>query len=242
MMRLPTIQGIIRRRLLINFRVEPDIIQRQLPAIFRPKLQAEKAIAGICLIRLEQIRPKGMPSFLGLYSENAAHRIAVLWDDKDGTTHEGVFVPRRDTDSKLNHLLGGRLFPGEQNQAVFSVRESDDEIELEMESQDKSVKVKVKGKTTDQTPKSSVFSSLPEVSSFFEHGSLGYSVTNNPERFDGIVLHTEQWRVEALDVSSVSSSYFDDETKFPKGSVAFDNGLIMRNIEHEWHSAEDLHT
>jgi len=28
------------------------------------------AIAGICLIRLEEIRPKGMPSFVGVSSEN----------------------------------------------------------------------------------------------------------------------------------------------------------------------------
>lgn len=241
MMRLPTIQGIIRRRLLINFRVEPDVIQHQLPSIFRPKLQAGKAVAGICLIRLEQMRPKGMPEFTGLYSENAAHRIAVLWDDNNGATQEGVFVPRRDTNSKINHLLGGRLFPGEQNQAVFTVKESDDEIKLEMQSEDNKVNVNVNGKISDRLPDSSIFSSLSESSSFFERGSLGYSVTSDSERFDGIVLHTKQWQVEALDVSSVYSSYFNDETKFPKGSVHFDHGLIMRNIAHEWHSAEDLH-
>ncbi|HEY2329337.1 MAG TPA: DUF2071 domain-containing protein [Verrucomicrobiae bacterium] len=77
-MRLPKIHGIIRRRMLVNFRVDPEIIQRQLPKRFRPKLHNGFAIAGICLIRLEQIRPKYFPSFLGVSSENAAHRIAVL--------------------------------------------------------------------------------------------------------------------------------------------------------------------
>lgn len=38
-----------------------------------------EAIVGICLIRLKNIKPKGFLDFLGLSSENGAHRIAVEW-------------------------------------------------------------------------------------------------------------------------------------------------------------------
>jgi hypothetical protein len=81
-MKLPNIGGIIRRRILVNYRVAPELIQPLLPPKFRPKLHADFAIAGICLIRLEQVRPRGIPNFLGTSSENAAHRIAVVWDDE----------------------------------------------------------------------------------------------------------------------------------------------------------------
>jgi Uncharacterized conserved protein (COG2071) len=60
-MRLPTIQGIIRRRILANFRVDPQVMQQQLPSRFRPKLHNGFAVAGICMIRLDHIRPKMMP-------------------------------------------------------------------------------------------------------------------------------------------------------------------------------------
>ncbi len=103
-MRLPVIQGVIRRRVLVNYRIVPDVMQAQLPARFRPKLHGDHAIAGICLIRLEEIRPRLVP----------------------------------------------RIF--------------------------------------------------------------GHS----------------------------SSSYFADRERFPPGSVEFDCGLAMRNLEHEWHSADDL--
>ena len=83
-MQLPKVHGIIKRRLLVNFRVDPAVMQRQLPAPFRPKLHQGKAIAGICLIRLEGIRPRRFPRLLGLSSENAAHRIAVLWENETG--------------------------------------------------------------------------------------------------------------------------------------------------------------
>ena len=79
-MRIPTVTGIIRRRLLINFRVEPEVIERLLPSPLEPKLHEGFAIAGLCLIRLEQVRPKGLPAIVGLASESAAHRIAVTMD------------------------------------------------------------------------------------------------------------------------------------------------------------------
>jgi len=133
-MKLPSIHGVIRRRILVNFRVRPDVIRTLLPARFRPKLHAGYAIAGICLIRLERIRPRFVPSVFGLSSENAAHRIAVLWNDDDGVEREGVFIPRRDTGSAINLLAGGCLFPGEHHRAAFQVHCSDRRIDLDMAS------------------------------------------------------------------------------------------------------------
>ena len=104
-MRIPVLKGTIKRRLLVNFRVDPAI-QKRLPTPFRPKLHRGHAIAGICLIRLEHIRPAGLPALIGFSSENAAHRIAVEWTDVSGTAREGVFIPRRDTGSRLNSLAG----------------------------------------------------------------------------------------------------------------------------------------
>jgi len=239
-MRLPVIQGTIRRRILANFRVDAEIMQRQIPGRFRPKLQNGQAIAGICLIRLEHIRPRNMPAVVGLSSENAAHRVAVTWAEND-QPREGVFISRRDTNSQINHLFGGRVFPGEHHHASFEVNESESEINLAMSSDDAEIKVMISGRIGSHLPSSSVFSSLPEASSFFEGGSTGYSVTKDQARLDGLKLQTEQWRVEPLDVSDIYSSYFSNETKFPRGTIEFDHALIMRNIEHEWHSADDLY-
>lgn len=239
-MRLPEIHGVIRRRVLVNFRVDPEIIQKQIPKCFRPKLDNGSAIAGICLIRLEQIRPKFFPTVFGLSSENAAHRIAVLWNDKHGEVQEGVYVPRRDTNSNLNILAGGRLFPGEYHKATFQVSDSSERIDFQMKSEDSEVSVRLRSKVSKDLPASSKFTSLKHASDFFEPGSLGYSATTNDQRMDGMILKTKTWQVTPLDVEDVFSSYFSDEKAFPKNSVHFDCALLMRNIEHSWRSAPDL--
>ena len=238
-LRLPNVHGVIRRRLLVNFRVPPEIIQRQLPRPFVPKLHNGHAIAGICLIRLEEIRPKRFPRMLGLSSENAAHRIAVEWE-QDGEQREGVFIPRRDTSSRLNTLVGGKLFPGVHHHATFTVREQDDSYRLALDSDDRQTHVLVEGSASAELPKNSIFESIHHASEFFSKGSLGYSVTARPGRFDGLELRSFNWKVVPLTINRVESSFFENQTMFPPGSVQFDCALLMRGINHEWVGRESL--
>ena len=233
-MQIPVIRGIIDRRILVNFRVDPDVLTRMVPQPFRPKLVKGTGMAGVCLIRLKGIRPRFVPSFLGISSENAAHRIAVEWD-QGGETKEGVFIPRRDTSSRLNTMVGGRLFPGVHHHAAFQVDERDDPFRVELNSDDRHTHLLVKGHIAKELPQSSVFGSLQEASEFFERGSLGYSVTAKPDQFDGLELRSFNWQVQPLAVDKVESSFFEDQTLFPPGSVEFDCALLMRGIGHEWH-------
>jgi hypothetical protein len=240
-MRLPVIKGTIKRRLLVNFTADPDVVQRILPHPFRPKLYDRNALVGICLIRLEKIRPAGLPGVLGISSENAAHRFAVEWTDAAGIEREGVFIPRRDTGSFLNRAVGGRVFPGEHHSAQFSITDLGGHVELSMRSLDGSVDVKVVGDDADSLPAGSCFKSLREASAFFEGGSLGFSVTREANRLDGLQLRTLAWQVRALNVIEVHSSFFADRQRFPEGSIQFDHALVMRDLAHEWHQADDMY-
>lgn len=238
-MQIPVIRGVIDRRILVNFRVDPDALARYLPAPFRPKLVNGAGMAGVCLIRLKAIRPRFLPAFLGISSENAAHRIAVEWD-QGNETKEGVFIPRRDTSSRINALLGGRLFPGLHHHAVFQVHEQGNRYRVALESDDCHTHLLVDGHVAGEFPRTSVFGSLQEASDFFERGSLGYSVTARPDQFDGLELRSFDWQVQPLAVDKVESSFFEDRAVFPLGSVEFDCALLMRGIEHEWHGRGSL--
>ena len=236
-MNIPAIKGIIRRRLLLNYRVSPEAVSKIIPGNFRPKLVDGFAIAGVCLIRLEQVRPKGLPSFLGISSENSAHRIAVEWNDAHGESQEGVFVPRRDTDSLMNSLAGGRVFPGVHHHSKFTISDSEGEISMRVDARDGDEPLlDVKATESDEFPESSIFDSLEHSSSFFEAGCVGYSSRPSSCVLDGLLLKVDQWQVSALSVERIESNYFDDQTLIPDGEIAFDHALLMRDIPHEWHS------
>ncbi len=227
---IPNIKGIIDRRILINYQIDKDVLGKYLPSPFKPKLVNGKGIAGICLIRLKQIRPKGLPKQIGVSSENGAHRIAVEWEE-NGITKEGVYIPRRDTSSKVNALAGGTLFPGVHHFAKFDVSEENGNYEVSFKSDD-STTLSISASETEEWNKKSVFEDLNCVSEFFEKGSIGYSP--NKESFEGLELKAYTWDVSLLKVHQVQSSFFENKNIFPEGSVIFDNALLMKNIEHEW--------
>ena len=238
-MRFPIVTGLIERRVLVNFRVQPDVLQCQVPAPFRVVTVGGFGIAGVCLIRLAQERPRFVPSFLGLRSENAAHRVAVRWDTADGEK-EGVYVARRDTSSALNAFVGGRFFPGRHHRARFDVRETGDDVAIALRSNDGVTHIAVRGRVAAAMPATSVFADLATASAFFERGAIGYSATDDPTCFDCLELHSRGWHVEPLAVEHVESSWFGDRGRFPSGSVAFDSALLMRNVVHEWRGHEAL--
>lgn len=229
-MGIPKIKGIIDRRILINYKIDKEVLENYLPKPFKPKLVNNKGIAGICLIRLKEIRPKGLPKQIGISSENGAHRIAVEWNE-NGQLKEGVYIPRRDTNSKLNSLVGGTLFPGIHHFAKFKVHENEGSFDVSFKSDDDTF-LSIKAIETNLWDKESIFGNLESVSEFFKNGSIGYSPNN--KNFDGLELKTETWNVSLLEVEKVKSSFFENENIFPEGSVIFDNALLMKNIEHEW--------
>lgn len=230
---LPIVKGTIDRRILVNFRIDPEVVAGILPAPFRPKTVRGSAIGGVCLIRLARVRPRFLPAYTGFSSENAAHRFAVEWDDH-GVTREGVYVPRRDTSSWFNVLVGGRLFPGVHHHANFAVDEHETRYAVTYDSDDHAVHVAIEGQIVPQLPETSVFRSLREASEFFEHGSLGYSAGHRVGEYDGLELRTFNWKVQPLAISRVESSYFSNGEQFPAGSVEFDCALLMLAVEHEW--------
>jgi hypothetical protein len=238
---MPVIRGVIERRMLVNFRCPPEVLARIVPAPFRPKIIRGWGMAGICLIRLGAIRPPLVPACLGIRSENAAHRIAVEWDDA-GKLREGVFIPRRDTNSWLNQMAGGRIFPGAHHAASFQVWESGENFKLEMRSADGDTSLRIHARVTGKSPSQSVFRSLAEASAFFRGGALGWSTRPVDKSLDGLELDCPEWRLEPLAVDHLESSYFQNPDLFPPGSAEFDSAFLMRNVPHEWHARGTLTT
>jgi hypothetical protein len=222
---LPTLRGVIDRRILVDYRVDPAALDAVLPERFSPHAVEAHAIGGICLIRLRDLRPTWSPRVVGAGSKNAAHRIAVEVDGED----RAVFVPRRDTDSRVVTLLGGRAFPGVHHHATFDVSEGGGRYAVEMRSDD--------GERTDALPDNSVFDTVAAASAFFEAGSVGYSPDASGDEYERLDLQTLEWSVTPLSVSEVASSYFD---ALPDDAVAFDHALLMRDVDHEWRQREPL--
>ena len=238
-MRTPAIEATMQRRILVNYRVEPATLASLLPRPFRPALVGGYGVAGICLIRLGDIRPDGLPATLGLTSENAAHPVAVEWDTPEGPA-TGVYIPRRDTSSRLGALLGGRLFPGWQRRADFRVEEGGGAYRIEVSSHDGEVEIEVAARRSEVVLHGSVFASVVEASAFFRCAPLGYAATPHDGVFDGVALAAEEWGIEPLHLDELRSSFFDDPDRFAAGTAVPDSAFLMAGIHTVWRARPAL--
>ena len=234
------VHGTIARRILLNYRIDPGVLARVLPPPFRPNLYCGKAIGGVCMIRFQGLRPRFVPSWLGLESENAAHRIAVTWQ-QHGQTQEGVYIPRRDTSSWFNATLGGRVFPGIFDRSQFRVHDSGPRVRVQIAREDGGEQVLFSGHLADAMPSTSLFRTIEEATNFFSLGATGYSATRVAGHFHGMELRCLDWTIQPLAIDEARSRFFGDQETFPPGSVELDCALLMRGIAHEWHSKPDLH-
>jgi hypothetical protein len=234
-MLLDTIHGVIARRVLLNFRIEPEVMAKVLPKPFRPKLYGGKAIGGVCMIRFEGLRPRFAPDWMGMASENAAHRVAVEWGE-EGRLREGVFIPQRNTASQLNKMMGGKVFPGVFSMSEFEVRERNDSVSIRIVDAQGVEQVRFAGESAAEHGAGSVFPTLEEAANFFSLGATGYSLSGDGRSFEGMELRSLSWKIAPMKATETYSRWFAREDVFPRGSVEFDCALVMRNIPHQWHS------
>ncbi|HUP86799.1 MAG TPA: DUF2071 domain-containing protein [Acidimicrobiales bacterium] len=237
-----TIDARIERRLLVNWRANPDVVAPLLPAPFRPQLVDGSAVIGICFVRLGHLRPRGLPAGLGLRSESAAHRIAVERDTPDGVK-PAVYVLRRVTDSRLAVVAGGRLFPGVHSHGTFDVRETTDQLDIAFTTADGRHDASVSAQLTDALH-SRLFASMGDISTFFGSASVGWSPSRTTDALEGVELASEGWSMMPAMVQDARSSYFDDPQRFPPGSTELDSAVLMRELPVSWRalSHDELNT
>ena len=232
-MRAPAIRATIERRILVNYRLDPKALAAVLPPPFRPQVVGGYGIGGICLIRLGDVRPAGVPAALGVRSENAAHRCAVQWDTADGPV-TGVYILRRDTSSRMAAVVGGRAFPGWQHRSRFVVEEDEGAFRVEVRSPDGDVRVIAAAHRDDEVMAGSVFRSVEEASAFFRCAPVGYAATPTDGAFDGVALSTDEWAIAPLHLDEVRSSYFEDPGRFPPGAAVPDSAFLMAGLHTTW--------
>ncbi len=227
---IPRMAATIAQRVLVNYRVDPDVAGSLLPDGIRPQLVGGSAVAGVCLIHLTAFRPAWFAPAIGHRSRNAAHRIAVEWDTAEGP-QTGVYIPRRHSSSRLARLVGGRVFPGTHIAASVDFRTTADDLEVHVEADD--LRVRVAARRGPGIPfRSDLFETLEQSSAFFRKDAVGWSPTRSGA-LEGLRLDTDAWKVEPIDVTALSSTFFD---ALPDGAAQFDHALLMRDVPTRWSS------
>ena len=168
-----------------------------------------------------------------------AHRVAIQYPTSDGS-RPGVFIWRRETDQRLVELLGGRLFPGVHHHARFQVTEDANHPAMDVSSDDGKADVRFTARVSSEWRHTPSFGSFDEVSEFFRKGDCGFSCSLRGDELEGLQLKMLKWQMVPMEVESQHCAFYSDSQRFPRGSLDFDCGLLMRGLPHEWHQLIDI--
>jgi hypothetical protein len=227
------VRTVIDRRLLLTMRIDPSVVHRVLPDGFRPRLVDGSAVGGICFLRLRDLHPAGL-AVPWVVTENVAHRFAIMRDGAEGAI-PGVYVPRRDTSSRVAALLGGRLIEGELLHARFEVHDTVSRLCIDVEGRG-GLQVHVSAHAADAS-RSSLFGTVEEESLFYQDACTAYSPNRRRKVIEAVELESERWTGTPMEVGHFCSSVFDDTAIFPRGSWTLDSAMLVRNIRAEWSPA-----
>jgi hypothetical protein len=231
---LPKLAGVIARRILVNFRADPDVIRRLLPWPLEVATYGGYAVAGICLTRLEGLRPQGVPGPLGIAAENMAHRVAIRYPTEKGWK-DGIFIWRRESDCELLVQLGGCLFPGVHHRAGFEVWERNGQLALSVRTDERRSDVVLRTRRSLEWRVTPLFPTLDEMCGFFELGDCAFSCVKRGRGLEGLRLRALRWELSPLRVTEVHSAFYENHCCFPPGSVCFDSAVLIRDVPHDWH-------
>jgi hypothetical protein len=203
-----------------------------LPPPFRPQLVGGYAVVGICFLRLSGLRPRRIPARLGVRIESAAYRIATELDTPWGV-EPSVYVMRRVTDSPVAALASGRMFPGAQTRARFTVNESADDVDVAFSTRDGRTDAAISARVTNAL-ESRLFANVRELEAFFRAAPIGWSPGRASGVVEGVELECDRWSMTPATVRHVESRYFDDLARFPAGALELDSAVLMRQLPVRW--------
>jgi len=135
-MRLPTLQGLIKRRLLVTYGTSQD----SPPVRLQPKRHFGYTITSFGLIRLEQAPPASLTEILS--------PAIAKW----GNESHGAYLPQRDTSPWINQLAGGHLFPNEPHLFAHAMVQEDGELTFSFKPQEPTLSIHCTSTMADHLP------------------------------------------------------------------------------------------
>ena len=217
--------GVVERRLLVNYRVELDVLDTVLTDPLRGREVGDtgKGVGSVCITRVEDTRPGFLPESLGVTVEMATHRVYARVED--GGDH-CVYVPWRGVSSRFHALVLSSLLPTDFDSADFLTEDRDGARQVRVDWDSDVAGVVFRDTDRDTVDDDSVFYSVESASTFLCEAGVEYAMTGDV--YTGVETCPDRTDLKPVEISDERSSYFG------KLGGEFDSAFGMTDVELAW--------
>jgi hypothetical protein len=201
-------------RFIFNFRLSPNALAEKIPVSWlRPQVLNGWAISSFCILKIERLMLRPIPSVLGLETICCAYRCGVI-DCSDHFVSPSVYIVGRNTDRSFVTLMAPMIFESAIPRIEAKIERLAGYTEITAKFPDGRplFSAKVCPRKEKSELKSKAFASLQDFVEFIKDGISSYARSNAAEQYSRIDLCKEDTAYESMD-AVVSFSQLDYDWK-----------------------------
>jgi len=215
-------------RYIFNFRIRPDELKKRLPA---PWLEPQEingySVVSFCILWLEKLTLRPIPSIFGFSTISCAYRIGVL-DVSGDTPVSSVYVIDRWADLPMASRLGPVVLQDTIPVIKGSIAHNNDKsTRVQMSYTEGSALFEAAVRPREAGFSSSVFDSKDAFAGFIRDGVSSYAPSLHAGKLTKVDLHKEEVDYEPLD-ATVDFSELNEESWSDAG-MEFDSAVRAKS-------------
>ncbi|MBI3943230.1 MAG: DUF2071 domain-containing protein [Chloroflexi bacterium] len=232
-------QTIFQECYLVNFAIDPEVLQRALPPAIEPDLHQGRAYLSIVIAVMHKIRPAFLPERLGITYHQVVYRAVVRYQGK-----RGVYFLRSDADNFFMSLAGDWLTFFRFHYSQITYRKERDRKEhqcatFRLQPGDKAPAgidaLYDLGQKSKEMPPASHFSSLAEAQDFLVELFTAYGYDPLSGKVDFVNIKRGEWHIDVVPDVRAEYTFMQDSPLFPPGSAQLDSVFYATHMPYYWY-------
>ncbi len=219
---------------LVNFAMEPSLLQRLLPHPIQPDVRNGEAFLSVVVSELADMRPTFIPKGFGFNFNQIVYRAIVTCNNE-----RGVHFLRSDANNRFMCLTGNLFSFFHFNYARINTALENGHHRINVATKNREADIIANydlSKLNKEMPKYSVFSSLDDAKEFFVELYVAFSTIGDFST--AVRIKRTNWDLSVVHDENAIYSFMDGSQMFPKGSTRLDSVFYVKNLFYHWHTLE----
>ncbi|EDP72153.1 hypothetical protein FBALC1_13667 [Flavobacteriales bacterium ALC-1] len=217
--------------LVLTFAVPKEQLESMIPECLSLDTFKEKwAFIAVAMVQTKDLRPKGLPKFLGNDFFLIGFRIFVRYTNKAGKRLRGLYIIKSETDKKKMEFMGN-LFT-HYNYTTTDIKKKQHKNSLEICSEKSDFNITINKTASDiELPKNSPFENWKEARRFA--GPLPFTFTYNEKPKEVLIIEgvRTNWKPKPQEVINYHIDFLDS---LSLNNLVLANAFVIENIPYYW--------
>lgn len=225
------VEAFFESSLVLTFAIPKAQVESMIPECLTLDLfQDQWAFIAIAMVQTKDLRPKGMPKFLGNDFFLIGYRVFVRYTNNAGKRLRGLYILKSETNRKKMEIMGN-IFT-HYNYTTTDITKREEAEFLEINSLRSGFNIKIaKTKEEVSLPKNSPFEDWKAARRFA--GPLPFTFTYHEKKQEILIIEgvRQNWKPKPVRVLDYRFQFLDS---LHLEGMVLANAFIINNIPYHW--------